>query len=232
MYDFSPWHASKFVIFLVFIVSLIIFHLCLILKWQLSSISWKQVDYIWLLMAFLGIMGAIASNRQMMASTQVAYAELRLKSAQSDVMGRAQFGLSNVVCGKFLHTEYSPPLEDFNRMQKEHSEQCEWFKALNEKLGKISTPYMQPMRIADLVGIRPQGGSAFAYENFDKAIENYNAAFKEYQAAVYETEATLFELILKQLGPLLIALALSLRITKVSAEIIAEKEKLNFNKRK
>ena len=57
--DFYPLPAATRVPFLLsaLAVALVLFHIILIRLWPLGKTAWKRVDYVWLSMAFIGVVG-------------------------------------------------------------------------------------------------------------------------------------------------------------------------------
>src|SRR5712691_11505925 len=105
-----------------FLLALAVFHLLLVWWMPLDKIAWKKVDYFWLSLALLGVICGVWSARQEIASGVVSTARSRLEFAASQVEDRLAFGRGPAICRTFVRSEYSPPPEEFDRIQREFNE--------------------------------------------------------------------------------------------------------------
>jgi hypothetical protein len=70
----------------VFIGAVLVFHLILVYSpLKLEKNSWKKVDYIWLTMSVISIVGIISQGRQILASNWVPIAEQQIRYRTNDV---------------------------------------------------------------------------------------------------------------------------------------------------
>jgi hypothetical protein len=215
---FPIWTSYGWVL-MVFFASLAVFHVLLIFAWPLGKTGWKKVDYIWLSMGFLGVFAGVASTRQTFAQFQVASSEAKLKTAAGWIQNRAQFGVSVAVCGEFIRSVYSPPKEEFERIQREYDQLCKWFKAVNERLPREITK-QEPLSMVDLGGYDPPRiRDSYPVESLQQAVNEFNLALALRDELRGLSRLNDFEFSLTVVGPFLIAIAIALRMTKVTGEI-------------
>ncbi|MES2936447.1 MAG: hypothetical protein V4864_02120 [Pseudomonadota bacterium] len=218
-----PWYTSYWWVLGVFAVLSVLFHVVLV-RLPLSSIAWKRVDYIWLAMAFTGILASVGGVRTLVAKNLLAAAESRVIFELDQVERAAVFGTSIAVCRVFTRSAASLPPEQMEQLQRDFDAQCAWFKALTPKLQAFSTTHSVPIDLEKLVGPPPSGGDRWAVETVIGAVAAYNAALVRVESLKHESKSNLLEL-LQVLGPSLLAAALALRITKVTGEIRLERSK-------
>lgn len=219
-----PWLTEFGWIFLIFVAALITFHFTLIRKSPLSSVQWKQVDYVWLLMALIGMLGTVGSARELIANNLLDLANHRRAFSYQTVESRLQFGTSEAICRKFERSEFSPPGEEFDRLQNEYDLQCKFFQRAVDLL-KAKAAHQEPLDLIQLFGQYPIGGDQQVYENLRDATTIYNENLEVVATLQEKAQVTELESFMRLVGPLLIALALALRMTKVTAEVVAEKKK-------
>lgn len=220
-----PWFTSQWWIFCVFIVSWAIFHVLLVRLFPLSSIRWKQVDYVWLAMALLGIIGSVSGNRAVIAENLQSMATARSTFALREVMNSAEFGTSIAICRQFVTSEFSPPPDVMEKTQRQFNAQCDWFKKVSEVLRAYEKDSAKQIDIVRLVGEPPTGGEAWAYSRFAQSVALYNDSLEDLDSLNKAKSNSGIESVFRFLGPLLIALALALRITKVSGEVALERQR-------
>ena len=222
-----PWFTDFLWVIAVFVAFLLLCHVAFIRVLPLSSTAWKRVDYIWLSMAFVGLIGSVGNGREYVAKNLLEMETHRLESARDFIEGRARFGTSGAICREFVRSEFAPPPQEFERIQNGYNSQCKWFrKAL--VLIQASASSLNELNAQVLFGPYPAGGDQGTYTLFSDAVAQYNADVKNVAQFRTATETTAFEAFIRLLGPVAIALALALRMTKVTAEIKSDKKKTKF----
>lgn len=138
--------------------------------------------------------------------------EFAYRSLRSDLVNPAG------VCIPHVRSEFSPP--DFDEIVKEQRAICEWAEAT---VASMPTTLSAPYPLLENTGFKPFPGRAKYEESVIARINNSAEAYRQQQErytmfanSLRTSEA---EDTLTVLGPLLLTLALSLRITKVSGEI-------------
>ncbi len=217
-----PWVTSTTWILGTFALALVIFQLVLVRWIPLSKVAWKKVDYVWLSLAMLGIIGGVGAARQQIAINFISLAESRITFAEEQIKERLEFGRGPAICRTFVRSEFSPPPEEFNRIQREYDEQCNWFRTVSEKLQDTTFVKREILRLEDF-GILPSGGDEWATSNLKDAAQWYNNALKAYKELSKARHRSNLEFTLTVVGPFLLAIALALRITKVTGEIRLER---------
>jgi hypothetical protein len=220
-----PWFVSQLWILGIFVLSLAVFHFLFFRLAPLSSIGWKRIDYVWLSMALLGLMGAVAAGREIIATNMVEYSKSRIEWSFRFMRLRAEYGTSNAICRTFVRSEFSPPSSEMERDQKEYDDQCRWFKNVNAVISTFNVNKQEEVDPISSFGKPPLGGDEWARNSFLESVENYNSIVRAIGELDNAIRPTGFELFLKILGPTLIAIALALRITKVAGEIYNERKK-------
>lgn len=225
-----PWFTSQLWLLGLFLVSLLVFHILFVRIWSLSVIAWKRVDYAWLLLVLIGLIGTIASNRTLIAGNYLSnLGKPRIEGTLQLIQMAGRFGISNAICRKFVVSPYSPPPDVMKNEQDEFDNQCAWFKKLFPELEKLDMTNRTPIDLNRIAGKPPVGGEPWAYESLVESIASYNQTLERVAELEAEKKLSLFEQLLQLLGPSILAIALALRITKVSGEIVLERAKAHGN---
>lgn len=220
-----PWFTNFGWILAIFVASLACFHLVFIYAHTLGSVAWKRVDYVWLSMALLGMLGAVGSGRELVARNLLDGARARLESSWRFMEMDIEFGTSVAVCREFIRSPFSPPPQELEQLQRGFNEQCEWFKRAATALRGLKKEEWPLIDFKRLFGLVPDGGERHVSTSFTRAVESYNDSVREMRTLEAEAKSTGLELVVRLLGPALVAMALALRMTKVTAEIRAERKK-------
>jgi hypothetical protein len=203
----------------VFVVALLAFHVALVWIWPLGKIGWKKVDYIWLAFALLGGLGGVGSARQFLATGRGSLAEERVRTEAQWVLERINAGTSVAVCRQFVRSDFSPPEQEFNRIQREFDALCAWFKAASQRAsselsgGGTTT-------LVDLAGAPPpQVTDRWHIESLSEQVDRYNAVIRARNELAASSKPSEGEILLMIFGPYFLGVAVALRITKVTGEI-------------
>ncbi len=219
-----PWFTNSWVILGAFLSFLVIFHVLFVRLSPLSSIQWKQIDYIWLTVAFFGIIGSVSENRTIAADSILqSVAKHRRDNALSRVIAAANAETSREICRKFVISEASPPPEVIAQKQRELDAQCAWFKKVVEALKTRTKDSTRRIDVVQMAGPPPAGGDERAYSSFQQSIAWYNEILENIEKLEKDKGSSDIESFFRALGPLLIAFALALRITKVAGEVAIER---------
>ncbi|TAM48409.1 MAG: hypothetical protein EPN55_00170 [Gammaproteobacteria bacterium] len=214
----NPWWAL-----VIFLVGLIAFHFLLVWPRNLSKLGWKVVDYFWLATALLGVLGAVGIARQSAAQHLLATANVRVEGAASIVESALRFGTSGAICRKFVRSEYSPPPEVFNRIQGEFDEQCKWFTMAWKRLETSPFAKRTSLTLQDLGNTIPRGGEEWAITYLRESLDRYNMAVANLERLIEAEKRTDAEKVLSLFAPFLLAIALALRVAKVTGELLHER---------
>lgn len=220
-----PFFAQIKWILLVFVASLIVFDLVLV-RWKpLSKKAWKRVDYVWLAVGALGLVSAVQGPRELIIGNFLPSAENRLDSALLTLQSSVRFGHSELYCRKFGPIENTARRAELERIQSEYKATCEWFIEISSLFPKKVADLNGPISL-DSLPKPPETNEEMlrtTIEQVAKEISRLNDEISILNRLKDESKRTLPEDIMKAFGPLLLALALALRITKVTGEVMHER---------
>jgi hypothetical protein len=133
------------------------------------------------------------------------------------------------VCAPRNRTEFSPP--DYDEIVLEQQTLCKQAKDIANRMPIALPPDFPTL---ESMGYERIGATAKYEPEFGKMLDDWAQRYREqqtrYKALVAESKQTGWELLIGLIGPLLLAFALALRITKVSGEIKNAKAKLAASK--
>lgn len=217
-----PWFTNFWWIFGIFAIATLIFHAIFIWRWKLKAVDWKRVDYVWLSMALIGLVSTVGNGRELLARNLLQIEQSRLASLYEHMRYQARVGLPEPLCFASENPSKFQSPEVARQRAREFGSQCAWFKKVSAVLDASDSP----KKLAyDGFGPFPAGGDQNAHARFTEVVELFNSETDRVDHLAAEAKSTDFEEIARLLGPALIALALALRITKVTAEVKAELHK-------
>lgn len=220
-----PFFAQTTWIIGIFVGSLIAFH-CILVGWlKLGKVAWKKVDYIWLAFGAIGIFASVEVPRNFVGGNLTALAESRMIGMITRLNMEVEIGKGPGFCRVFVPSEYSPPKTEFARIQKEHDAVCNWFNLLAKTLPTTAENVKYPISLTALPILPVDGGETFArrLKALTQSIEGVNQQLAVIEELRASKKRNSMEEALQLLGPLLLAVAIALRITKVTGEIANEK---------
>lgn len=213
---FFPITASASWVLGTFAVCLLLFHIIFIECLKLSAIQWKRIDYVWLGLATLGLLIGVSEVRRTFAEGQIGVERSLVQSRFDDVRREVRFLTGNAVCRQFVRSAWSPA--NLDASQQEYDAVCEFAKQVQKRI-----PLEPPANLASLgLTERPRVTDLSLLDmlkGLDERSDWYLHARKTYEDTVVASKQTELEGFLTVLAPLLLALALALRITKVTGEI-------------
>jgi len=215
VHDF-PWFTSVSINLVIFFVTLALFHLSFIRIYPLSKKGWKYVDYVWLSLGTIGLISGVGASRQIIATNEISDASWRIERAASDVENSIVFGHGPAICRTFVRTEYSPA--NLDDIQAEYDAMCKWFQNAEKILPTTTFSSRKTIHLGDFQAL-PMGADQYAVQKFRDAIEDYNQAVSRLEALTELTKKSNIEVAITHIGPFLLAIALALRITKVTGEL-------------
>lgn len=197
-------------------IALAFFHLYIYVR-KPSARFLKQIDYWWLGFASLSLFGAIYAQKQLFADGDINLSESRLNATISELKREISFQNHYVCDTHWLAPPYSIPDPSSIVRYKTRDEACAWYKRLDESVSKAG---LSDKEIIDISNHPiPEQISEWPDDNIKNAI---NEAKKELKSSddtrlSYE-KSNLYKYVLL-LSPYLLAVALALRIAKVSGEL-------------
>jgi hypothetical protein len=216
-----PLVANATFLIVVFVVVCLIAHLILIAYRPLGKIGWKRVDYLWLPLTLLGVASTAGSNRQIIARQWLNLADIRFAYAQRDLERTVRVDLPAMACRTFIRTQYSPPGKQLDSLQQQYDAACAWTRKAAEHLPKGDVATRSALSSTDFA--TPEYLPSEIVRALTFAIKYYNGRLVDIQRLQKATERSEVELTLSLLGPALIAVALAVRITKVTGELQLER---------
>lgn len=206
-----------------FVGATAVFHAALVFAWPLGRVGWKVVDYVWLLFGLLGALSGVQAVRQELAEGLLPEAEEVLRSDAASILDRIAIGASPTVCRTLEPLEPTPRDEEIARRQREFDEVCAWFRSAKQRVGR-GLPAERPLTLEALGGGPAPLAEEFSIvEDLEDAVARYNRAQHTVERLASQADQSDVEATLGAIAPFLIAIALALRITKVTGELRIER---------
>ncbi|MFC6521616.1 hypothetical protein ACFQAT_19800 [Undibacterium arcticum] len=122
-------------LFALFGVFLLFFHAWLVYWKPIGDIGWKRVDYLWLSVAVIGLVGQSTQVRQHWYASAYDISHYRVEGALMALKRRADFSIGPAICRTFVRTEYSPT--NFDQVQAEYNYACAEFTRLTKEVRSV-----------------------------------------------------------------------------------------------
>lgn len=219
--------ATPAYLLVAFCLLLFVFHLVFVWVWPVSDLAWKRIDYVWLGAATLGLIGASWNadryiSEELAANldgprTLGAYRNMRLIiEAAADPDG--------AVCVQRKRSDFSPP--SYDEIVREQQMQCSYFKLLASAIPrdvKDPFPSLYELGFIDYAGV--ESHESWYIAQIRNSAREYEVQRQLYIRRKKSADISDLEAAIIMLGPLLVAIALALRITKVTGEVRNAKRK-------
>lgn len=206
-----------------FVVFLILFHWVYLRK-KLDEISIKRIDYYWLTFALLGIITASEPIRQEWYKRELIFADYHRKVALHNLKQHSKTLTSTVLCRQLIDNGF---IKDIDLKQKQYNFACDFFKNATVEIFESN----DDRNVGFLVKDEPfkiNISDNYLIYMFDK-LKEYNDKFveriKEQQEIEDLTRKGLLASLCSLAYPFLLVIAIALRTTKVSCEILLIKKK-------
>ena len=217
--EFSyPFLASPLIMGAILLAALILFHVFLV--WigplALSQRAWKKVDYIWLGVAAIGVIGTAGSIRREIAKNFTSEAEAHAQTTYRFARYQIQQLSEGAVCRLFVRSQFSPP--NLEQVQAEYDRVCAFGK---DAIAKIPTQMPGEIAFPDF-GPWPDVKNEMLKQMFSedqRRIDEYKDERQKLEEIRRDAQYSSLDSSVLFLSPLLIAIALALRITKVTGEL-------------
>jgi hypothetical protein len=218
-----PFYGAAIWLFGVFVVAAVVLHLLFVVAFPLNKTQLKQFDFIWILIAVIGLCGSETTIRRAFAGEYVEIALTRLRSKYDFIRYQIKSFSSPEVCRRAERPETSEPNSDV--LRKEFDNVCEFGR---QALAKVPDQPPTAMKDFDAIGLRdrPAVSSVFLkslFKDLDLSLETYANYLADYQRLRKLNEYSDLELIFAVISPNLLAVALALRLTKVTGELKLDK---------
>lgn len=219
-----PWistHEAALVLFLVFTI---IFHVVWVYKWPQPSIFWKKSEYAYLLLAFISIIGISTKGRQEIASRFMEEADRDYNVIGKRVLAEIAMPRDRVCNKQSVRTEFSP--QNFDAINGQYDAYCHWLQSREATLTATINAHnlIEKSKVMEGMDFPLVASVDSDLTYIIYTINDYNDALTRKNKLFLETKQRDYELIIIMLAPLLLAPALALRITKVTAELRRDRQ--------
>lgn len=184
-------------------------------------------EYVYLIVGAVGLMWSVTTTRVYVGHNMLETANASLRTSYELARSGVGSDLARLACRKFEKSAFSPPEPDFTIAQNEYDIACNWLRLFSQRIPKTApadeTGFAEVM--ADFRG-HAMSSNVSVQQIYDLAEGRMKsvASVYEVRAAVQpDAEASMSERAWNALAPFLLALAVALRLTKVTGEIREEK---------
>jgi hypothetical protein len=211
--------SSPVLLLLTLVLATLLCHALFLWLFPLGEVNWKRVDYIWLFAATLGVLASSGKAARFIAENQLENFQEPVTITSYDLL-RADIksGVAGLECVVLRRSAESPP--DFEERVKEQQAMCEQYKKLDAQMPKSIEPPFKPVKELGFVPLtgNPEYVSA-PFEVVNRDAEEYERNREMYDEITEKTKSSKWENAYLAMGPLLLAVAVALRITKTTGEI-------------
>lgn len=208
-------------VFLLFVIFLVIFHVWLVFWKPIGNIGWKIVDYFWLGIAAIGLVGQSAQVRQHWYASTNDLLHYKIEATREELKRSADFSIGPAICRNFIRTESSP--SNLDQIQAEYNFACTEFTEITKQVRVADkNHYGGFLNLLDTSKFRSKLTDPILIEtltNLITAHEDFMNACAEESQARHKMQTTSAEFALIVSSPYMFMFALALRIAKVSGEI-------------
>ena len=217
--------SSPVLLVLTLVVMTLLCHVLFVWLFPLEDVTWKRLDYLWMFAAALGVLASSGKAARFIAENQLKNFQEPITITSYELLrGDIRSGADGSACTMFHRSADSPP--DFGERVKEQQLLCERYKKLDAEMPESVEPPFKPLKELGFVPLT--GNPQYVTASFD--VANRDAAEYEHNREQYaeiaeKTKSSKWENAYLAMGPLLLAVAVALRITKTSGEIRNAKRK-------
>jgi hypothetical protein len=215
---------------LFFLAVTVVSHVLFVWICPQSPRTWKKVDYVWIILVFLGGAGIIlpaGEVRRTSASGLLPQFE-KWATTSFEVLHHTVvqyqkliFSGENTNCNA-LFVKAEGQSQNLDSSTKEYLLTCEWLRAIEKTLSQSTKDKFVAVKIEELPDVsRITIGSLRTDINDIKNnfIGSYEQNRRNFESVKRDTQKTESEHQLYLASPLILALALAIRLTKVSGEL-------------
>lgn len=215
LYYWTVWWTPL----LLFLVALVLFHVVLIYSpLRLSPRGWKRVDYVWLTMSVFSIVGFVSQSRQTINTNYTPWMERQVTNSGSFITSSLDDATKLACDVHFVKSEMSPP--NFDDMVQQGERYCAYVHDLQSK---FQPAIKENKPIEHDFASDPKYPLAYGADTNQPRIEtwiqNYNHNLDILERVREAAQRWDAEIALALFAPFLIAMALALRLTKVTADL-------------
>ena len=177
-------------------------------------------------------MAAVYHNKQEVAATYDALARDRTDYSWSQVRSWAETYSrdESYLCRKGVRSAYSPPPEVFDAIDRDYISTCKWFRSIKSQLPEHSHQVQPTFSVESLpalpvLSVHSGSGPSEAIGNFRRAVEDFSRHHVVGSSLQQEANPPEVLKVLQFVGPFVVAIALAIRITKVTGEVRIKRQK-------
>lgn len=222
----SPLILFCFTAFFTFLL-----HLFILLKHNFSDLTWKKADYFWIPLTAFGIFGASNDIEVYVSENMLKYQETpRLVNSYEYIYHfiESEASPSGANCTERVRVEspYALPIEEFNLLNNNFKKQCIFFQNIFKKMpSSIKEPFPTFDKLELPKSIKYLVNDNYSQEHYVKLVKDYQEQYLIYTNTKEKTEPSNFNLFLLFLSPLFLSIGLSIRLTKVTGDILNTRKK-------
>jgi len=195
----------------LFIFLTITFHVFFIVYRPLSLKNWKLVEYVWVVLAFISTLGLVDESRRINAITTLTHTQIKVEADKEKIENWFN-SYQQLAC-----------LEQINQLR------CNTFTKIITDIDLLSlendlAPALDSNLLKPLSNLSPWLND-ISVSLVNKLIEDYTQQRNELLVLEQQIKRSFFQKLVNLLTPLLLAFALALKMTKVTAEHLALKRK-------
>lgn len=218
--------SNNWLILGVFVGSLIVAHLILVTWWPLTDIGWKKVDYLWLAVAGLTLFSATSTLRHNESRDAILFSQGYWSTLNQTILEVVHNDTHYTCDTHFIRGEYSP--KNFDEVGREFSHACNWYRAASKTIEaelRKPEPNLRPDLIrnpTETTNPTLRQGLAVLFHFLAMQAE-VNSRRVVWRSMAQDDDWDVFR---TRVAPLMFAVALALRLTKVTGEIRLARNKL------
>jgi hypothetical protein len=204
-------------------IATLLFHVLFVWLQNLSKKQWKKVDYIWISLTAMGLIGTTRIAEKTISQNNSYAIKYEMAFNTKELLYHLTPENSSWVCRTFVKDKYSP--ENLEDLQLKYDAACEWrTKVAKVVVNAIDSPKLEIIDVKKLPELVENDSQI---KTFKKIVLDY---IKQYNNCVtaLQKNADLqqngdSDIIMIYFSPILLILGLALRITKVTGELKYEK---------
>lgn len=212
----EPWNLGQ--VLGLCVSALLVFHLLWIWIWPHDGIFWKRVDYFWVGFGVIGLMSAVGDIRRTQSERMIGQYQTWRNARRDEVHNAVSNAYITYSSSMRVRSDLSPP--DFDSLVVAEKAFAGWCGTLLHRLPD-STAADGYVKLADTLTYPSfyADWGAFEKQWFKRSIAAAAQAEKDLATTVENARLTDLDLTLKFFGPWFMAIAVALRLTKVTGEI-------------
>ena len=211
--------SSPLLLLLTLVLVTVACHALFIWFFPLKEVNWKRLDYVWMFAAVLGVLASSGKAARFIAENQLNnFQEPATITSYEFLRADIKSGAEGPACAVLHRSGDSFP--DFDERVKEQQSICEQYKKFDAQMPESVGPPFKPLK--DLGFVPFTGNPQYVAASFDIAnrdAEEYERNRETYDEIAEKTKSSKWENAYLAMGPLLLAVAVALRITRTSGEI-------------